>query len=167
MLTKGFGAQSEAANQQAPLVRIHSECLTGDALFSLRCDCGAQLQSALEQIAEAGCGAVLYLRQEGRGIGLLNKIKAYHLQDLGADTVEANEQLGFDADQRDYLACKDMLDHLHIKQLRLLTNNPKKLSALEDFGIDVLERIPLRKGKNTHNQRYLETKSSKLGHLMD
>ncbi len=152
---------------EAPLLRLHSECLTGDALFSLRCDCGAQLQAALEKVAEEQMGAVFYLRQEGRGIGLLNKIKAYELQDKGADTVEANEQLGFDADQRDYDICKGMLDYLNVKQVRLMTNNPKKVEALEALGIVVSERIPLHTGQNLHNERYLETKKGKLGHLMD
>jgi GTP cyclohydrolase II len=149
------------------LARVHSECLTGDALFSIRCDCGAQLEAALQKIAERGRGALLYLRQEGRGIGLLNKIKAYKLQDKGADTVEANEQLGFGADMRDYGICKVMLEHLNIKQVQLMTNNPKKINALEEQGIDVVERIPLQTGKNPHNAKYLATKAGKLGHLME
>ena len=148
------------------LARVHSECLTGDALFSMRCDCGAQLRSAMEQIAGAGRGALFYLRQEGRGIGLLNKIKAYHLQDDGADTVEANEQLGFGADLRDYSMLRLMLTHLGITQLRLLTNNPRKVAAIEALGVKVVERIALRTGQNPHNLRYLETKAGKLGHLM-
>lgn len=148
------------------LARIHSECLTGDALFSLRCDCGSQLKAALEAIAKEGCGALLYLRQEGRGIGLLNKIKAYKLQDHGADTVEANEQLGFGADMRDYSICNAMLKHLNIQQIRLMTNNPRKVKALTDQGIDVLERIPLHTGQNPHNEKYLATKAGKLGHLI-
>ena len=149
------------------LARIHSECLTGDALFSVRCDCGAQLRSAMERISEEGRGALLYLRQEGRGIGLLNKIKAYHLQDAGADTVEANEQLGFGADMRDYSICGVMLAKVDITALKLLTNNPRKVAALEGMGIKVVERIPLRTGRNPHNQRYLDTKAGKLGHLME
>lgn len=149
------------------LLRLHSECLTGDALFSLRCDCGAQLQSALQQIAENGRGALLYLRQEGRGIGLLNKIRAYHLQDQGADTVEANEQLGFGADMRDYSLCKVMLDHLKIRKVRLLTNNPRKVKALTEQRIEVVERIPLHTGQNPHNAKYLATKKGKLGHWFD
>ncbi len=148
------------------LARVHSECLTGDSLFSLRCDCGSQLQAALEKIAKAGCGVVLYLRQEGRGIGLINKIRAYELQDAGADTVEANEQLGFDADLRDYTMCKYMFAHLRIKKLRLMTNNPVKVKALEKMGLEVTERIPLRTGINTHNIRYLATKAEKFGHFM-
>lgn len=164
VMAKGLQALEDG---QVPLVRLHSECLTGDALFSLRCDCGPQLQAALEKVASSGCGAVLYLRQEGRGIGLLNKIKAYELQDKGADTVEANEQLGFHADQRDYSMCMDMLAYLGIKRVRLMTNNPKKVEALEAMGIEVVERIPLKTGHNPHNERYLETKKGKLGHLME
>ncbi|MEH6549188.1 MAG: GTP cyclohydrolase II [Pseudomonadales bacterium] len=157
----------EMGDGEPLLIRIHSECLTGDALFSMRCDCGAQLRSAMQQIAEEGRGAILYLRQEGRGIGLLNKIKAYHLQDAGADTVEANEQLGFGADMRDYSICKPMLEHLNIHKVRLLTNNPRKVKALQDMGIDVVDRIALRPGQNPHNAKYLATKAGKLGHLME
>ncbi len=164
VMAKGLESLSK---DQIPLLRLHSECLTGDALFSLRCDCGPQLQAALEKVADTGCGAVLYLRQEGRGIGLLNKIKAYALQDEGADTVQANEQLGFHADQRDYSMCKDMLEHLGIERVRLMTNNPRKVEALESMGVEVVERIPLKKGHNTHNERYLETKKGKLGHLIE
>jgi len=149
------------------LARVHSECLTGDALFSMRCDCGAQLNAALQKIAEEGRGALLYLRQEGRGIGLLNKIRAYKLQDNGADTVEANELLGFGADMRDYSICKPMLDQLNIKQLRLMTNNPRKVKALNDQGVEVVERIPLHTGQNPHNAKYLATKIGKMGHLME
>jgi len=148
------------------LARIHSECLTGDALFSLRCDCGFQLQEALKRIAENGRGVLLYLRQEGRGIGLLNKIKAYHLQDQGADTVEANEQLGFEADMRDYSMCEPMLEHLKIKAVNLMTNNPRKVAALEKYGVNVAQRVPLQVGKNRHNEEYLATKMDKLGHMM-
>lgn len=157
----------DIGSSEPVLARVHSECLTGDALFSMRCDCGAQLQSALQKIAEQGRGALLYLRQEGRGIGLLNKIKAYKLQDQGADTVEANEQLGFGADMRDYSVCKVMLDHLKIRQVRLMTNNPRKVDALTRQGIDVVERIPLQTGQNPHNAKYLATKAGKLGHLME
>jgi GTP cyclohydrolase II len=149
------------------LARVHSECLTGDALFSMRCDCGSQLKRSLELIAREGRGALFYLRQEGRGIGLLNKIKAYHLQDAGADTVEANEQLGFGADMRDYSICRVMFERLGIRALRLLTNNPRKVAALEALGITVTERIAIRTGQNPHNQRYLETKAGKLGHWID
>lgn len=149
------------------LARVHSECLTGDALFSLRCDCGPQLQSAMHKVALAGRGAIFYLRQEGRGIGLLNKIKAYKLQDCGADTVEANERLGFGADMRDYTILKPMLEHLQINALRLLTNNPRKVKALQDMGINVVERLPHQTGRNPHNAKYLETKQGKLGHLFE
>lgn len=157
----------DVGNGEPVLARVHSECLTGDALFSMRCDCGSQLQAALQKIAEEGRGVLLYLRQEGRGIGLLNKIKAYKLQDEGADTVEANERLGFGADMRDYSICKTMLDHLNIKKLRLMTNNPRKVEALTNQGIEVVERIPLRTGENPHNAKYLATKVGKLGHLLD
>ena len=149
------------------LARVHSECLTGDALFSMRCDCGPQLQAAMHKIALAGRGAIFYLRQEGRGIGLLNKIKAYHLQDCGADTVEANEQLGFGADMRDYSILKPMMDHLAISTLKLMTNNPRKVKALEDMGIAIAERIPHQTGRNPHNAKYLATKKGKLGHLFE
>lgn len=157
----------DPAAQQPTLLRIHSECLTGDALFSQRCDCGSQLQHALQSIAAAGVGMVLYLRQEGRGIGLINKIHAYHLQDLGADTVEANERLGFGADMRDYSMCGPMLKHFGVSSVRLLTNNPRKVAALERLGVQVVERIPVHTGKNPHNDRYLKTKAGKLGHLFD
>lgn len=149
------------------LARIHSECLTGDALFSMRCDCGPQLQAAMHKISVVGRGVIFYLRQEGRGIGLLNKIKAYHLQDQGADTVEANEQLGFGADMRDYSILKPMLAHLNIKTLKLLTNNPRKVKALQDMDINVVERMPHETGRNPHNAKYLETKMGKLGHLFN
>lgn len=157
----------DISNQPSVLLRVHSECLTGDALFSQRCDCGAQLSSALSKIAEEGRGALLYLRQEGRGIGLLNKIRAYCLQDQGADTVEANEQLGFGADMRDYSMCKPMLDHLGINQVRLLTNNPRKVEALTELGVQVVDRISHIVGENPHNERYLGTKAGKLGHLFE
>jgi len=156
----------DVADGQPVLGRLHSECLTGDALFSLRCDCGFQLEAALKAIAEEGRGALLYLRQEGRGIGLMNKIRAYHLQDGGADTVEANEQLGFGADQRDYGICQPILKHLGITSLRLLTNNPRKVKALESYGLNVTERLPLEFGLNPHNSKYLATKAGKLGHML-
>jgi len=148
------------------LARMHSECLTGDALFSLRCDCGFQLQEALRRISEEGRGVLFYLRQEGRGIGLLNKIRAYDLQDHGADTVEANEQLGFAADMRDYSICLPMMQHLGVSSVRLMTNNPRKVVALESAGVKVAERVPLQVGKNRHNEGYLQTKMGKLGHMM-
>lgn len=155
----------DVANGEAVDVRMHSECLTGDALFSMRCDCGPQLEAAMKLIAEQGRGALLYLRQEGRGIGLINKIKAYHLQDGGADTVEANEQLGFDADLREYDIAHDMLIHLKIKKIRLMTNNPRKVNALEEHGFEVVERMPWKHGENPHNSHYLSTKAGKMGHM--
>lgn len=147
------------------LCRVHSECLTGDCMFSLRCDCGPQLQHAMQTIAQAGSGIILYLRQEGRGIGLLNKIKAYALQDSGADTVEANEQLGFDADGREYEICKPMFEHFHVTRVRLLTNNPRKVNALKGMGVEVTEIVPIHMGSNPHNESYLAVKVDKLGHL--
>jgi len=156
----------EIADGEPVLARLHSECLTGDALFSQRCDCGAQLHAALQAIAAEGRGVLLYLRQEGRGIGLLNKIRAYQLQDGGADTVEANELLGFAADLRDYSICKPMLDYLGVKSLKLMTNNPRKVSAMKGFGVLISERKPLQVGENPHNKLYLATKADKLGHLL-
>lgn len=149
-----------------PLVRVHSECLTGDALFSLRCDCGFQLRAALEKIAGEGRGALLYLRQEGRGIGLGNKIRAYALQDQGADTVDANHQLGFPADGRDYGLAVRLLQDLGLSRIRLMTNNPAKLDALVRDGIEVSERVELERGRNPYNASYLDTKMSKMGHLI-
>lgn len=156
----------DLTNQEKVLGRIHSECLTGDALFSLRCDCGFQLQAAMKKIAEEGKGVIFYLRQEGRGIGLINKIRAYSLQDAGCDTVEANEKLGFEADMRTYEMLETMVKHLGIKSLRLMTNNPRKLEALKGLGVKLVERVPLTEGLNPHNAGYLTTKSEKLGHLM-
>ncbi|MGL5323520.1 MAG: GTP cyclohydrolase II [Aeromonas sp.] len=156
----------DVSGDEPVLGRIHSECLTGDALFSLRCDCGFQLQAAMENIAKAGRGVLLYVRQEGRGIGLLNKIRAYHLQDQGADTVEANVALGFAADMRDYTICADMLKQLEVKSLKLMTNNPRKMKAMESFGIPVAERVPLQEGRNPHNEFYLSTKANKLDHML-
>lgn len=147
------------------LVRVHSECLTGDGFHSLRCDCGPQRDAAMQAIAAEGRGVLVYLRQEGRGIGLLNKIRAYHLQDGGADTVEANLQLGFPADARDFGIGAQMLHLLGARQLRVLTNNPRKLHSLGGFGLDVVERVPLHVGRNEHNTAYLSTKAAKLGHL--
>jgi GTP cyclohydrolase II len=156
----------DVGDGQPVLARIHSECLTGDALFSLRCDCGPQLEAALQKIAAEGRGALFYLRQEGRGIGLVNKIRAYQLQDAGADTVEANEALGFKPDQRNYRLCKPMLQHLQISSLRLMTNNPRKITAMEQLGLKVVERVPLVVTRNPFNERYLTTKAAKLGHLL-
>ncbi|WP_036212528.1 GTP cyclohydrolase II [Massilia alkalitolerans] len=148
------------------LARVHSECLTGDVLFSQRCDCGAQLEGALQRIAEEGRGILLYLRQEGRGIGLVNKIRAYRLQEAGADTVEANLQLGFHADARNYELCKPMLEQFGVRSLRLMTNNPRKIDALSRLGIAVAERVPLLVNRNAFNDSYLNTKQAKLGHMM-
>lgn len=148
------------------LTRVHSECLTGDALFSLRCDCGFQLEASLKQIAKEGLGILLYHRQEGRNIGLLNKIRAYALQDQGYDTVEANHQLGFAADERDFTLCADMLELLGVKQIKLLTNNPEKIRVLTEAGIRIVERVALEVGENPYNEHYLETKAQKMGHIL-
>ena len=146
-----------------PIIRIHSECLTGDALGSLKCDCGDQLQYALKLINKKG-GMVIYLRQEGRGIGLFNKVNAYYLQDKGFDTVEANHQLGFEADMRDFSIVEKILKHFNIKKIKLLTNNPKKIFTFKE--IEVIERIPIKMESNPHNENYLKTKKEKLGHLL-
>ena len=155
----------DPAADQPLLCRVHSECLTGDCLFSLRCDCGPQLQFAIESVAAQGRGMIIYLRQEGRGIGLLNKIKAYELQDAGADTVEANEQLGFLADSREYQICKPIMQHFQVQRVRLMTNNPRKVEALQSMGVEVTQRVPIHTGINTHNESYLSVKADKLGHL--
>ncbi len=155
----------EIRGEDPVLVRVHSECLTGDVLQSLRCDCGDQLRKALAIIATAGCGALVYMRQEGRGIGLLNKMRAYELQDAGKDTVEANEALGFKADLRDYGIGAQILVDLGVRQMRLLTNNPKKIVGLEGYGLAVVERVPLEIPASDQNRFYLQTKQNKLGHL--
>lgn len=149
------------------LVRFHSECLTGDVFGSSRCDCGDQLRMAMERIATDGCGVILYMRQEGRGIGLSNKLRAYHLQDQGLDTVEANERLGFPADSRTYGPGARILHDLGARRIQLLTNNPRKVAGLEAHGIDVVERVPLIAAAGRDNQRYLHVKRQKLGHLLD
>ncbi len=149
------------------LVRVHSECLTGDVFTSRRCDCGSQLHAAMRQVTEAGEGVVLYLRQEGRGIGLLNKLKAYQLQDSGHDTVEANEKLGFKADLRDYGIGAQILRDIGLRKLRLLTNNPKKIIALDGYGLEVSERVQLQTEPHEDNIAYLTTKREKMGHILD
>ena len=156
----------DLSTSEPSLARVHSECLTGDGLFSQRCDCGAQLETSLRRIAEEGRGLVLYLRQEGRGIGLVNKIRAYQLQDSGADTVEANEQLGFPADMRRYDLCQPMLRYFGVKALRLMTNNPRKVDAMERLGVAVSERVPIQVNRNPYNEDYLTTKAAKLGHWL-
>jgi len=150
---------------QAPLVRIHSQCLTGDVFGSLRCDCRQQLEMALSMIAAAGAGVLIYEQQEGRGIGLMAKLRAYELQDSGLDTVEANEKLGFKADQREFALPAEILHHLGIQKVRLLSNNPDKVAALENSGIKVVERVPCEVEPNAHSENYLKTKKEKMGHL--
>ncbi len=148
----------------SPLTRIHSECLTGDTLGSLKCDCGEQLDHALKMIGQSDCGLLIYLKQEGRNIGLVNKINAYNLQDGGLDTVEANHQLGFEADQRDYNIAEFILEYLGVKEIKLLTNNPKKLTSLKN--IKIVERIPIIIEANKYNENYLKVKKLKAGHLL-
>ncbi|MFL6844845.1 MAG: GTP cyclohydrolase II [Allosphingosinicella sp.] len=155
-----------APTGQPPLVRLHSECLTGDVLGSLKCDCGPQLDGALAAIAAAGWGILLYLRQEGRGIGLVNKLRAYALQDQGFDTVDANLRLGFADDERDFTVAARMLAALALDEIRLLTNNPRKVAGLEAAGIRVAEQVPLAAGDNAHNRAYLETKRTRSGHTL-
>jgi GTP cyclohydrolase II len=149
-----------------PVIRLHSECLTGDVLGSLKCDCGPQLHEALHQISDAAWGILLYLRQEGRGIGLINKLRAYALQDQGFDTVDANVRLGFAIDARDFSVAARMLERLGVAQVRLLTNNPKKVRGLEAEGIKIVERLPLKIAANPHNARYLQTKKDRTGHAL-
>jgi 3,4-dihydroxy 2-butanone 4-phosphate synthase/GTP cyclohydrolase II len=156
----------KVAGKRNVLVRVHSECLTGDVFGSRRCDCGPQLHQAMQQVAEAGCGVVVYMRQEGRGIGLAPKIKAYKLQEQGYDTVEANQKLGFDTDLREYGMGAQILTDLGLKRIRLLTNNPRKIVGLEGYGLEVVEQIPIKVKPNPHNARYLKTKRDKLGHLL-
>ena len=153
-------------SENSVLTRIHSQCITGESFFSLRCDCRFQLTESLRLIAKKGCGVVFYLQQEGRGIGLANKIRAYKLQDQGLDTVEANHQLGFGEDERSYEIVSAMAKHLNLTTIDLMTNNPKKIEAVEKSGLIVNKRIPIKIDINDHNRNYLNTKAKKLGHLM-
>ncbi|MCZ6485999.1 MAG: GTP cyclohydrolase II [Acidobacteria bacterium] len=175
-----FGFENEVDGEEAvalvkgqldgdlvPLVRIHSQCFTGDTLHSLKCDCGEQLEQALAKIEASGCGVLIYQMQEGRGIGLLNKLYAYELQDGGVDTVEANLQLGFAADQRSYGFCAEILKYFGLKAIRLMSNNPDKIQGVSSEGIEVVERIPLVVTASSLSQAYLRTKKEKLGHLLD
>lgn len=160
------GKLNGSAKGKAPLVRVHSQCLTGDVLTSLRCDCRAQLELALKKIGAEPAGVLLYLPQEGRGIGLLNKLRAYELQDQGMDTVEANEKLGFAADARDYDFSAAILTRLGVTRMRLLSNNPEKVRQLEEAGIKVVERVPCQPRVSKVSRSYLKTKKSKMGHLL-
>ena len=168
MLTVGLPT---ADKSKIPLVRIHSECLTGDAFSSLKCDCGPQLNATMQMIQayakNGGCGAILYLRQEGRGIGLNNKIRAYALQDQGHDTLDANLLLDLPADARTYEMCKPMLEHVGVDKVKLITNNPNKLEYLNEIGIEVVARVPLLVGVNPHNEAYLNTKKERMGHMIE
>ena len=159
--------KGDLSGDEPVLVRVHSSCVTGDIFGSYKCDCGPQLHRSMQMVENEGRGVVLYMNQEGRGIGLLNKLKAYHLQDEGMDTVEANEALGFPADLRDYGIGAEILAELGIKELRLMTNNPKKISGIYGFGLKVVERIPIEICHNDVNHFYLETKKIKMGHLLE
>ena len=158
--------KGDISGEDPVLVRVHSECLTGDVFGSQRCDCGEQLDIALRRISQEGRGVLLYMRQEGRGIGLVNKLRAYHLQDQGMDTVEANHALGFPSDMRDYGIGAEILADLGIRKIRLLTNNPKKISGIEGFGLEIVERIPIEVQHNENNWLYLKTKRDKMGHML-
>lgn len=158
--------KGEITSEKEVLTRVHSECLTGDALGSKRCDCGEQYDEAMKRISENGCGILLYMKQEGRGIGLINKLKAYELQEKGFDTVEANIKLGFEADMRDYKIAAEILKDLGARKLNLMTNNPKKIEGLEEYGIEIINRVPIQLNHNEHNKFYLETKREKLNHIL-
>jgi 3,4-dihydroxy 2-butanone 4-phosphate synthase/GTP cyclohydrolase II len=158
--------KGEVAGNKDVLVRVHSECLTGDVFGSCRCDCGPQLHQAMRKVAESGRGVVVYMRQEGRGIGLAPKIQAYKLQEQGYDTVEANKKLGYGMDLREYGLGAQILADLGIKNIRLLTNNPKKVVGLEGYGLNIVQQVPIKIHPNPHNAKYLKTKREKLGHLL-
>ena len=158
--------RGDVAGRENVLVRVHSECLTGDVFHSLRCDCGEQLELALERIGAEECGVLLYMAQEGRGIGLLNKLRAYELQEAGRDTVEANVELGFPADSREYGIGNQILADLGLTTIRLLTNNPRKLEGIESYGLTVVEQVPIEVPPNAENRRYLAAKRDKLGHVL-
>jgi 3,4-dihydroxy 2-butanone 4-phosphate synthase/GTP cyclohydrolase II len=158
--------KGEIDPEKEVLVRVHSQCLTGDTFGSYRCDCGAQLEKAMELVQKEGLGVILYMQQEGRGIGLANKLKAYALQDKGRDTVEANEELGFEADLRDYGVGAQILVSLGVRKMRLMTNNPKKIIGLDGYGLEVIDRVPIEIEPRPENKKYLLTKCEKLGHLM-
>jgi GTP cyclohydrolase II len=172
---KGEGRREEAvavvmgdlSGGPPPLVRVHSQCLTGDVFHSLRCDCRAQLELALETVAGEGRGVVIYEKKEGRGIGLLNKLRAYQLQDAGADTIEANERLGFEADLREYEMPALILRHFGLESVRLMTNNPEKTEAMERHGVKVAEQVPCQAQRSDHSSAYLRTKKERMGHLLD
>jgi 3,4-dihydroxy 2-butanone 4-phosphate synthase / GTP cyclohydrolase II len=158
--------RGDVAGQKDVLVRVHSECLTGDVFGSRRCDCGPQLHQAMRQISEAGRGVIVYMRQEGRGIGLAPKIKAYKLQEQGLDTVQANEKLGFKMDLREYGLGAQILVDLGLRKIKLLTNNPRKIVGVDGYGLEVTEQVPIKVKANPHNAHYLKTKKRKMGHLL-